>query len=91
MCDFSKADCHTKCREMVDNSEPIGSAVDVGGGDKEQALVVLHLALIFELYETRSRRGLYFLHTHSHSADSRNQATMVDFTKMFPDTFQSTV
>ena len=32
--------------------------------------------------------GQYFLHTHSHSADSWEQPTVVDFMNRFPDTFQ---
>ena len=33
--------------------------------------------------------GRYFLHTHSHSADSWEQSTLVDFRNRFPDTFQT--
>ena len=37
--------------------------------------------------QVRERR--YFLHTHSHSADSWDQPTVVDFMNRFPDTFQT--
>ena len=98
--DFSKADCRNKCRKLVENSKPlllvgspIGSAStrqpSTGRGDKEQARVVLHLAFICELYEIQVHGGLYFLHTHSHSADSWEQPTVVDFMKRFPDTFET--
>ena len=90
--DFSKADCRTKCRKVVENSKPlllIGSPIDFGGGDKEQAHAILHLAFIGELYEIQVRRGWYFPPTHSHSADSWDQSTLVDFMKRFPDTFQT--
>ena len=82
----------TRCRKWVENSKPlllIGSLIDSGGGDKEQARPVLHLAFIFELYETQLHGGRYFLHAHSHSAYSWEQTTMVDFMSRFPDTFQT--
>ena len=63
--------------------------VDFGGGGKEQARAVLHLALICELYKIQVRRGRHFLHTHSHSADSLDQPPKVYFMKTFPDTFQT--
>ena len=63
--------------------------VDFGGGDKEQARAVLHLAFICELYEIQVRRGRYFLHTNSHSSNSLDQPPEVDFMKTFPDTFQT--
>ena len=77
---------------MAENSKPlllIGSPIDFGGGDKEQAHAILHLAFICELYEIQVRRGRYFLHTHSNSADSWDQSTLVDFMNRFPDTFQT--
>ena len=92
MWDFNKADCRTKFRNVVENSKPlllIGSPIDFGGGDKEQARAVLHLVFICELCEIQARRGRYFFHTHSHSADSWDQSTMVDFMNRFPDTFQT--
>ena len=82
MWDLNKTDCRTKCRKLVVNSKPfllIGSPIDFGGRDKQQARAVLDLAFICELYATQVRRGRYFLHTHSHSADSWDQPTMVDF------------
>ena len=48
-----------------------------------------HVAFICELHETQLHGGRYFLHAHSHSADSWEQTTMVDFMNMFPDTFQT--
>ena len=89
---FSKADCRSKCRKLVDNSKSlllIGSPIDSGTGDKERARAVLHLAFICELYEIQVHGGRYFLHTHSHSADSWAQSTVVDFVNRFPDTFQT--
>ena len=77
--DFNEAGCHTKCRKLVRQSRR----------DKEQARAMLHLAFICELCETQLRRGWYFLHTHSRSADVWNQATIVDFMNRFPDTFQT--
>ena len=96
---FSKADCRKKCRKLVEISKQlllIGSTIDLastgqpstGRGDKEQARTVLHLAFICELYEIQVHGGRYFLHTHSHSADSWEQPTVVDFMNRFPDTFQ---
>ena len=67
----------------------IGSAIDFGGGDKEQARAVLQRAFLCELYEIQVRRGRCFLHTHSQSADSWDQPTMVDFMNRFPDTFRT--
>ena len=89
MWDFNKADCRTRFRKLVEIWKPLllsGSPIVSGGGDKEQARAVLHLAFICELYETQVRRGRYFLHTHSHSADSWDQATMVGFLNRFPGT-----
>ena len=88
--DFDKADCRNKCRNLVENSKPlllIGSPIDYGRGDKEQARAVLHLPFICELYEVQVHGGLYFLHTRSHFADSWEQSTVVDFMNRFPDTF----
>ena len=85
--DFNKADCR-KCRKLVENSKPlllIGSPIDSGRENKERARGVLHLAFICELYETQLHGGRYFLHAHSHSA----QSTVVDFMNRFPDTFQT--
>ena len=56
--DFNKVHCRTKCRTLMENSEPlllIGSPIDSGGGDKERARGVLHLASICELYEQVTR------------------------------------
>ena len=50
-------------RNVVKNSKPlllIGSPIDFGGGDKEQAHAILHLAFIGELCEIKVRRGWYF-------------------------------
>ena len=47
------------------------------------------MAFICELYETQLHGGRCFLHAHSHSADSWEQSTVVDFMKRFPDTFQT--
>ena len=71
--DFNKADCRSRCRKLMNNSKPlllIGSPIDSGGEDEEQTRAVLHLALIYELYEIHVREGRYFLYTHSHSAKS---------------------
>ena len=78
--------------KLIENSKPlllIGSPINPGGGDKERARGALHLAFICELYETQLHRGWYFLHAHSHFADSLEQTTMVDFMNRFPDTFQT--
>ena len=89
--DFSKADCRNECRKVVENSKPlllIGSPIySVGTGQPVQA--VLHLAFNCELYEIQVHGGRYFLHTHSHSADSWEQSTVVDFMNRFPATFQT--
>ena len=89
--DFSKADCRNKCKKLVVNWKPlllIGSPVEsVGTGQPVRA--VLHLAFICELYEIQVHGGRYLLHTHSHSAESWEQSTVVDFTNSFPDTFQT--
>ena len=50
---------------------------------------VLHLAFICELYEVQVHGGWYFLHTHSHSADSWEQSPVIDLMNRFPDTFQT--
>ena len=78
-------------QKLVENFKPllpIGSPIDFGGGHKEQARAFLHLAFICELYGFQVRRGRYFLHRHSHSADSWNLETIVDSMNRFPDTFQ---
>ena len=90
--DFNKADCRNKCRKLVQNWKPlllIGSPIDSGREDKERARAVLHLAFICELYEVQVHGGRYFLHTHSHSADSWELSTVVDFMNRFSDTFQT--
>ena len=90
--DFSKADGRNKFRKCVKNSKTlllIGSPIDSGRGDQERARAVLHLAFICELYEIQVNGGRYFLHTHSHSEDSWEQPTVVDFMNRFPDTFQT--
>ena len=54
--------CQTQ--EIGRNSKPLllmGSPIDFGGEDKEQARAVLHLAFISELYEIQVRKGRYFL------------------------------
>ena len=90
--DFNKADCRNKYRKLVENSKPlllIGSPIDSGREDKERARAVLYLAFICELYEAQVHGGWYFLRTHSHSADSWEQSTVVDFMNRFSDTFQT--
>ena len=42
-----------------------------------------------ELYEVQVHGGRYFLNTHSHSADSWELSTVVDFMNRFSDTFQT--
>ena len=78
--DFNKADYRKKKRrKLVENSKPlllIGSPIDSGRGDKEQARAVLHLAFICELYEIQVHGGRYFFHTHSHAADNWEQPTV---------------
>ena len=92
--DFSKADFRNTCRKLVENSKPlllIGSPMGSAStgqpctsrGDKEQARAFLHLAFICELYEIQVHGGRYFFHTHSHSADSWEQPTVVDFMNRF--------
>ena len=62
----------------------IGSPVDsVGTGQLVRA--VLHLAFICALYEIQVHGGRYLLHTHSHSAESWERSTVVDFTNNVPD------
>ena len=71
--DFNKADCRNNCRQVVEKSKPllmIGSPIVSGREDKERARAVLHVALISELSEIQVHRCRYFLHVHSHSADS---------------------
>ena len=63
------------------------SPIDCDGEDEEQVRAVLHLAFICELYEIQGRDGRFF--THSHSAKSWDQPTVVDFINKFPDTFQT--
>ena len=65
----------------------VGSPIDSGRGDKERARAVLHLAFISELYEIQVHGRPCFLHTQSHSADSWEQSTVVDFMNRF--TFQT--
>ena len=79
-----KADCWVKCPLLL-----IGSPIDSGGGDKERARVVVHLAFTCEMYETQLHGGRYFLHAHSQSADSWEQSPVLDFMNRFPDTFQT--
>ena len=57
----------------------------------KQIRAVLLLAFICELYDVQVREGRYFLHTHSHSAKSWDQPTVVDFMNRFPDTFQTVI
>ena len=85
---FSKADFRSKCRKLVENSKSlllIGSPFDSFREHTEPARAVLHLAFICELYERQVHGG----HTHSHSADSWEQSTVVDFMNRFPYTFQT--
>ena len=63
--------------------------MDSGREDKEWVRAILHLAFICELYEMQVHGGRYFLHTHSHSADSWEQSPVIDLMNMFPDTFQT--
>ena len=67
----------------------MGSPIDSDGRDEEQTRAVLHLAFICKLYDIQVRKGRYFPLTHSHSAKSWDQPTVVDFMKRFPDTFQT--
>ena len=67
----------------------MGSPIDSDGEDEEQTMAVLHLAFICELYEIQVREGRYFLRTHSDSAKSWDQPTVVEFMNRFPDTFQT--
>ena len=78
----------TTVADWITDSASTGQP-STGRGDKEQAQTVLHLAFICELYEIQVHGGRYFLHTHSHSADSWGQPTVVDFMNRFPDTFQT--
>ena len=90
--DFNKADCRTRCRKLIDNSKTLllmGSLIGSDGEDEMQTRAVLHLAFICEFYEQQVREGRYFLHTHSHSAKSWDQPTVVNFMNRFPDTFQT--
>ena len=90
--DFNKADCRTRCRKLIEKSRPLllmGSPIGADGEDEEQTRAVLHLAATCELYEVQMREGRYLLHTHSHSAKSWDQPTVVDFMNRFPDTFQT--
>ena len=67
----------------------MGSPIASDGDDEEQSRAVLHLAFICALYETQAREGRYFLHTHSHSAESWDQLKVVDVMNRFPETFQT--
>ena len=90
--DNNKADCRNKCRILIESSKPlllIGSPIDSGQGNKERPRLVLYVAFICELYETQLYGCRYFLHAHSHPADSWEQSTDVDFMSRFPDTFQT--
>ena len=90
--DFNKAYCRNKCRKFVENSKPlllIGSPTDSGRENKERERGVLHWAFICELHESQLHGGRYYLLAHSHSADSWEQSTVVDFMNRFPDTFQT--
>ena len=83
--DLNKADCRIKCSTSVENSKPlllIGSTIDFGAGDKQQARASLHLAFICALYETEVRRGRYFLHTHFRMPQTVGIS-------MFPDTLRT--
>ena len=66
----------------------LGNQVQVEGTWNEQGRF-LYLAFICELCEIHVHGGRYFLHTHSHSADSWEQSTVVDFMNRLPDTFQT--
>ena len=73
-----------KHRETFEPLLLFGSPIDFGGVDKEQARAVLHLEFTCELHKIEVRRGRYFSsHAHSHSADSWDQPTMVDFMNRF--------
>ena len=90
--DFNKADCRNKCRKLVESSKPlfvIGSPIDSGQGKKERARGILHVAFILRVVRNTTARGRYFLHAHSHSADSWEQSKVVGFMNRFPDTFQT--
>ena len=91
---FNKADCRNKSRKLVGNSKLlllIGSPIDSGQEDEGRERAVLHLAFIFELYETQIHSGRYFFLSYPHSADSWEQSPVVDFMTRFPDTFQYVV
>ena len=90
--DFNKDDCRTRCRKLIENLKPLllmGSPNDSDGEDEEQTRTVLHLAFICELYEIQMRERWFFLHTHSRSAKSQDQPTVVDFMNRFPEMFQT--
>ena len=92
--DLNKADCQNKCRNLVEKSKPlllIGSPIDSGRENKERVRGVLHLAFICELHETQLHWVGISFHAHSHSADSWEQPTVVDFTNRFPDTCQEVI
>ena len=92
--DFNKADCRTRCRNLIENSKLLllmGSPMDSDDEDEEQSRAVLHLAFIYESYEILVRERQYLLHTHSHSAKIWDHPTVVDFMNGFPDTFQAVI
>ena len=74
--DFNKADCRTGCRKLIENSKPL--------------LLMDHRSILMErtksklgrfctwreLYKIQVSQGRYFLHTHSHSAESWDRPTV---------------
>ena len=76
--------------KLIDSSKPLlllGSLIDSGGGDKEEnagGSAPWHSSVNCTKYE-----GRFFFHTHSHSAKSWDQSTVVGFMNRFPDTFQT--
>ena len=69
--DFNKADCRTRCRKLIENSNPlllVGSPIDSDGENEEQTRAVLHLAFICELYEIQGHE-FFFSHTFALSQE----------------------
>ena len=94
MWDFNKAECRTRCRKLVKNSQLLCADLITkqlcwrSTKSKHGRFYSWHC--ICEVYETQVRRGRHFSSdTVSHSADSRDQPTMADFMNRFPDTFRT--
>ena len=79
---------HPEKPQVTDSSSSSSSSSSSEGStDTEMGLV--EVCTISGLYDIQVHGGRYFLHTHSHSADSWEQSTVVDFMNRFPDTFQT--